>query len=105
MLFPHDDQPLFPRNENQPRPTTPSGDVPARLRGLLRHLNGATKGVRNDRLHWVSCRVGDMIANGELDDPQAAADALTDIALAIGLTASETAGTIRSGFRSAGVAA
>jgi hypothetical protein len=75
-----------------------------RFEGLLRHLSEAKEGTRNDRLHWVSCRAGEMLANGELRDPVLTADLLTDVAHAIGLDPREVRGTIRSGFSKSGVA-
>lgn len=115
---PDDDRPeylrvLFPR----PKPRTPtpggfatvngygarSGKPEARLAGVLRTLNAATEGERNARLHWAACRVGDMLAAGELADEGRATDALEAVALAIGLTPREVSGTIRSGLASGGV--
>ena len=110
---PDDNRPRFMRElrpRRRPGPYTPpttgtSGDVGRRLTGILTHLNQATVGARNATLHWFACRVGEMIAAGELHDPDAAADALADVALGIGLDPREVRGTIRSGFRTSGVAA
>ena len=86
----------------RPAPTSGTGKPDRRLAGLLRHLNGTVEGERNATLFWVSCRVGEMIATGELSDVAATVDVLTDVALGTGLTPGEVAGTIRSGLRSSG---
>jgi len=83
--------------------SSPAG-VQGRLEGILRTLRAATQGQRNSTLHWCACRVGEMLAAGELHDPRRAADALATVALAVGLEAGETAGTIGSGFDTYGVA-
>lgn len=75
-----------------------------RLTGLLRYLNNAQQGSRNADLYWVACRAGEMLAAGELTDAPQVADALTQVALRTGLTMRETRATIRSGFRTSGVA-
>ena len=56
---------------------TIGGDPGRRLVGLLRPLNDATEGTRNAKLHWVACRVGEMLATRELVDADQAADTLT----------------------------
>jgi len=81
----------------------PSGNPVGRLRGLLSALNDAPEGSRNATLHWAACRVGEMLAVGELPDGQQAADTLAQVALATGLDPREVRGTIRSGFATSGV--
>lgn len=84
-------------------PVSSVRDAPRRLRGLLRTMNDAQVGTRNATLHWVACRVGEMIATGELPDARQAADVLAQIALGTGLDPREVPGTIRSGFSKSGV--
>lgn len=103
------DREFFPLRKTMPRRTlTPGTALPprlllARLDGIVKHLEGHTEGSRNHALHWSACRFGEMLAAGELNDPQAAADTLTSVALAIGLDPREINGTIVSGFKSSGV--
>lgn len=97
----------------KPRPTVarapgrlvPRRVVVARFDGLVHNLRGAAVGERNPRLHWVACRVGEMLAAGELPDAGLAADALATVALEIGLDPREVVGTIKSGFGASGVIA
>lgn len=108
-----DTRPLFLQKRYprpvEPRPNLTHGQpVPprllrARLAGLLRTVHTAPHGKRNDTLHWAACRVGEMIAAGEVTDVGQATDALTTVALATGLESSEVRGTIRSGFMKYGV--
>lgn len=77
--------------------------VQARVTGLLRTVNEASEGTRNDTLHWAACRVGEMVATGELSDARRAADALSHVAATTGLDGREIHGTIRSGFAKSGV--
>lgn len=79
------------------------GDPRHRIQGLLRTLNHAPEGQRNATLHWVACRLGEMVVAGELPDPQRAADALAKVAEGTGLGPSEVRGTIRSGLSKSGV--
>jgi hypothetical protein len=107
----HHRLPLFLRNRPEPlRLAPPPGGPPAspraveaRFSGLLRTVNDAPEGSRNDRLHWAACRVGEMVAAGELPDPGRAVDALAQVAAGTGLTPREIRGTIRSGLATYGV--
>jgi hypothetical protein len=65
---------------------------PGRLGGLVRIVETAKPGGRNDALYWASCRAA------ELDGAElgAAAAALLDAALTAGLTESEARRTIAS---------
>jgi hypothetical protein len=91
------------------RPPRPVGGlvsrvtVNARLNGILGKLRSTPEGTRNPTLHWVACRVGEMLVDGHLPDARLAVDELTTVALEIGLTPQETAKTIRSGFSTSGV--
>jgi hypothetical protein len=85
-----------------------TGSPAARLSGLLSRLAAATEGERNSVLHWASCRVGEMVAEGSIPDARRAAAALAEVAVAVGLKGDvdrgEIGGTIRSGFSKSGVA-
>ncbi|MCM3566437.1 hypothetical protein, partial [Hydrogenophaga intermedia] len=101
---------FFPRRPIQPQPprhiTTArhrKGSPAARLEGLLRTLGQAQEGQRNTVLRWTACRVGEMLAGGELPDAWRAAAALEIVATSIGLTPREARATIRSGFTTYGV--
>jgi hypothetical protein len=77
----------------------------ARLAGLIRRLQAARRGERNQLLFWASLRAGELAADGDLDAREAAR-ALTGAATQIGLAAEDgqraVAATIRSGFQRAG---
>jgi len=79
----------------------------ARLHGITGRLLAAQRGERNRLLFWASLRMGEMVADGELD-AGAAGRALTDAAAMIGLVREDgqraVAATIRSGFQRVGVA-
>ena len=79
----------------------------ARLHGITGRLLAAQRGERNRLLFWASLRMGEMVADGELD-AGAAGQALTDAAAMIGLVREDgqrpVAATIRSGFQRVGVA-
>lgn len=106
----HADQPRYLRELDARRATAvPRSSVAlrstpvGRFRGLLRTVNEAPEGSRNATLHWAACRVGEMVASGELPDASSAADALAQVAAGTGLDPREIRGTIRSGFASSGV--
>jgi hypothetical protein len=65
-------------------------------------LRAAHRGKRNRLLFWASLRVGELVADGDLD-ARAAARALTGAATQLGLAGKDgpraVAATIRSGFR------
>jgi hypothetical protein len=77
----------------------------ARRAGLIRRLQAARRGERNQLLFWASMRAGELAADGDLDAREAAR-ALTGAATQIGLAAEDgqraVAATIRSGFQRAG---
>ncbi len=73
------------------------------LEGVLRTVHNAAGGQRNQLVHWGACRIGAMASRGEVD-VDAAAMALLEVGLAIGLPRSElvgsgSGGTIWSGIR------
>ena len=79
----------------------------ARLHGIIGRLLAARRGERNRLLFWASLRVGELVADGDLD-AGAAGQALTDATAQIGLVREDgqraVAATIRSGFQRMGVA-
>jgi len=83
------------------------GGGQARLHGIIGRLLAARRGERNRLLFWASLRVGELVADGDLD-AAAARQALADAAAQIGLAREDgqraVAATIRSGFERMGVA-
>ncbi len=83
------------------------GGGQARLHGIIGRLLAARRGERNRLLFWASLRIGELVADGDLD-ATAAGQALTDAAAQIGLVREDgqraVAATIRSGFERMGVA-
>jgi hypothetical protein len=77
----------------------------ARLDGIVERLLAARRGERNRLLFWASLRIGELVADGDLD-ARAAGQALTDAAARLGLVREDgqraVAATIRSGFEHAG---
>lgn len=92
-----------PRVPTSSGPRQRSGSIQARLTGLLRTVNAAPEGMRNDALHWAACRAGEMVAAGEVAGAERVADALAQVAAGTGLDPKEIRGTIRSGFAKSGV--
>ena len=96
-----------------PEPVTGTGTghggagAAARLHGIIGRLLAARRGERNRLLFWASLRVGELVADGDLD-AGAAGQALTDAAARLGLVREDgqraVAATIRSGFQRVGVA-
>lgn len=79
------------------------GQSYARMKGLVEHVINAPKGEGNRALYWASCRAGEMVRNGEINEDQAHA-ALLDAALHRGETerkagASPGMGVIGQGMR------
>jgi hypothetical protein len=79
----------------------------ARLHGIIGRLLAARRGERNRLLFWASLRIGELVADGDLE-AAVAGQALTDAAAQIGLVREDgqraVAATIRSGFERMGVA-
>ena len=69
----------------------------AALARELASLVGATKGERNSKLNRAAYSLGQLVAGGELDAGQVET-ALTSMGLSLGLSATETANTIKSGL-------
>lgn len=68
------------------------------LLGLIRFVLESREGQRNERLFWAACRAFE-IAQGKRLDARAAADALTDAAVRVGLPDAEARKTITSAYR------
>jgi hypothetical protein len=69
------------------------------LRGLVRIVLEATpKRDRNTRLFWSSCRAGELISAGQVDEPTAT-EVLVDAATRTGLPEAEARRTVASGLR------
>jgi hypothetical protein len=77
----------------------------ARLQGIIGRLLAARRGERNRLLFWASLRIGELVADGDLD-AAVAGQALMDAAAQIGLVREDgqraVAATIRSGFQRVG---
>ena len=96
-----------------PRPRVPSRRLTVSARdlrptlhrslGILRTVALATEGERNAVLYWGTCRIRDMSAAGEIDQPAQAEllDNLHEAARRAGLTHPEITRTIRSAMRAA----
>lgn len=81
----------------QPTPPRPPGPrrtpgLPARLAGLVRTVETAPQGQRNDALFWSACRAAEL----EDADPEALTSALVSAALTAGLAECEARRTIAS---------
>ena len=83
------------------------GGAEARLHGIIGRLLAARRGERNQLLFWASLRIGELVADGDLE-AGVAGQALTDAAAQIGLVREDgqraVTATIRSGFQRMGVA-
>lgn len=89
------------------RAAPPPADRPAagrpgfaygRLRGVVATVLDAREGERNCILYWASCRLAEMVHEGQLDQA-AAVDILTRAGEAAGLGPGEVAATVASGLR------
>jgi hypothetical protein len=82
------------------RPVMPQsqGHTYARLRGVMAAVLDAAEGERNCVLYWASCRVREMVSDGQLEEGPAA-DMLIRAGEAAGLGAGEVAATVASGLR------
>jgi hypothetical protein len=89
-----------------PRPAPPSCSrsgavLPRKLAGIVRKAAVAREGERNTLTHWASCRIGEMVAAGELPG-KLALEIAVEAASRAGLSRAEALPTIRSGFRKTG---
>jgi hypothetical protein len=78
-----------------PRQPTPAVWVYGKAKGLLDKLLSAQLGECNTLLFWASCRFGEMVADGVIDE-QMARDALTLAALELGMDVDLASGGSRS---------
>jgi hypothetical protein len=69
----------------------------AAIEGLLRHVEHAREGTRNNRLHWASCRLGERVRAGQISRGEAER-ALLAAAIHTGLEEIGARATIRSGL-------
>lgn len=76
----------------------PTARIEAQLAGLVRTIACAPEGQRNASLFWAGCRVGEMIARGELSQPHAEA-LLLEAASRAALDHIEAGKTISSAFK------
>lgn len=99
---------------DSPRPPSPAAQPPhpvgqppdrqrhayatAALEAELSRIRATAAGGRNHALNNAAFNLGQLIAGGELDEDWVR-DRLTDVAIAVGLGARETAATIDSGLR------
>lgn len=81
----------------RPAPQRP-GFTYGRLRGVVATVLDAKQGERNCVLYWASCRVAEMISDGQLAEAEAV-DILTRAGEAAGLGPGEVAATVASGLR------
>jgi hypothetical protein len=83
-------------------PRNKTRNVQDRSAAILRVLETAPVGTRNDRLFWAACRFGEMLAEGAIA-LEVAAQLLANAAGATGLVRDDGAAavlaTIRSGLR------
>jgi Bifunctional DNA primase/polymerase, N-terminal len=85
---------MLTRPHTTPRPAEPRGGrtvTPGRLDGLVRTVETAQPGQRNDALYWAACRAAELDA-----DPGEVTGALLAAALTAGLTEHEARRTIGS---------
>jgi hypothetical protein len=79
----------------------PTDHIAAQLAGLVRTIAAAPKGRRNAALFWASCRVAELIGNGQLSKPYGAA-MIIEAANRAGLDHLEAGRTVKSAFSRVG---
>jgi hypothetical protein len=84
-------------------PLEPTRNIPRRVERILRVVETAPRGTRNDRLYWAACRFAEIVAEGKLK-PNVAEQLLSSAAWLCGLTPDDgkraVEATITSGLRS-----
>jgi putative DNA primase/helicase len=84
------------------RPFEPTINLCRRTEQILRIVEQAKPGTRNDRLYWAACRFGEIVAEGRLQ-PVVAEQILKSAAQLCGLVRDDgeraVAATILSGLR------
>jgi hypothetical protein len=83
----------------RPSPKFEHDDRGGDIEPLARFVATAPKGERNNRLHWASCRAGEMIAKRKASE-SACVTRLMAAAAASGLKGPEAIRTIQSGLQS-----
>jgi hypothetical protein len=90
-------------NREHSFPLLPTKNLSRRIERILRIVETATPGTRNDRLFWAACRLAEIVAEGRLQ-PTVAKQLLSSAAWLCGLTRDDgeqaVAATIASGLRS-----
>jgi hypothetical protein len=82
---------------NRPAPPRP-GFAYGRLRAVVATVLDAKQGERNCVLYWASCRLAEMVSDGQLGEGEAT-EILTRAGEAAGLSPGEVAATVASGLR------
>lgn len=83
-----------------PAPQFARHTLDARLRSIVRRVEGAVEGERNCVVFWASCRLAEPVRDGLLDGAWAA-DLLLLAARRAGLPGNEARRTIASGLKTA----
>lgn len=86
---------LAPKPDHGPERPAPNGSPSARLSGLLRTVERAQPGTRNETLFWAASRAAEMVAEGSLSSSEATRHLVTAAAVA-GLPDAEARRTIAS---------
>jgi hypothetical protein len=88
-----------PRPEPSPNPATPQGEglLYARLRGIVAAVVDAKQGERNNTLYWASCRLAELVSDGQIEQATAE-DMLARAGEAAGLGSTEVEATVASGL-------
>jgi Bifunctional DNA primase/polymerase, N-terminal len=89
---------LNPKRVPIPSPGTSHAPSTASVRGALRVLADAREGERNRALFWVSCRMGEAMRAGTINENEAIG-LLLSVGRTIGLADREILRTARSGFQ------
>jgi hypothetical protein len=89
---------LVPSSRIVPARTASSGTTGKRLEGLLRTVEQAKPGTRNETLFWAASRAAEMTAEGSITPADATAH-LAAAAAAAGLTEHEALRTIQSALK------
>jgi hypothetical protein len=73
-------------------------ETPLKLAGIVRMIAGAREGERNALTHWGACRIGEMVAAGEMASALGI-EIIAEAAARAGLSRADALPTIHSGFR------
>jgi len=89
---------LSPKAAQPDRRPGGHGSAPGRLAGLLRAVEQAKPGTRNETLFWAASRAAEMVAEGKAGDGDVVGQ-LVEAAAAAGLSEPEARRTIASAMR------